>query len=166
MKKSTLSLTLLVAAAHFFTVSQTLVGTTDSNSSSALSDYTHGTWEINFEQALARAKAENKPMLLDFTGSDWCGWCIRLDKEVFSQPEFMTYAADSLVLVELDFPRSKKQSAVIKAQNKALAKKYSIRGYPTIVLLTAEGELIARTGYKRGGAENYVAHIKEILAGS
>ena len=85
MKKSTLSLTLLVAAALFFTVSQTLVGTTDSNSSSALSDYTHGTWEINFEQALARAKAENKPMLLDFTGSDWCGWCIRLDKEVFKK---------------------------------------------------------------------------------
>ena len=166
MKKSTTSLTLLAVAALLFTVSRTLVGTTDANLNSALDDSTHGTWEINFEQALARAKTENKPMLLDFTGSDWCGWCIRLDKEVFSQPEFMTYAADSLVLVELDFPRSKKQSAEIKAQNKALAKKYSIRGYPTIVLLTADGELIARTGYQRGGAENYVAHIKEILAGS
>ena len=166
MKKSTTSLTLLAVAALLFTVSRTLVGTTDANLNSALDDSTHGTWEINFEQALARAKTENKPMLLDFTGSDWCGWCIRLDKEVFSQPEFMTYAADSLVLVELDFPRSKMQSAEIKAQNKALAKKYSIRGYPTIVLLTADGELIARTGYQRGGAENYVAHIKEILAGS
>ena len=82
----------------------------------------HGAWELNFEQAQARAKAENKPMLLDFTGSDWCGWCIRLDKEVFSQTEFKAYAAESLVLVELDFPRGKAQSAEIKAQNKALAK--------------------------------------------
>ena len=166
MKKSTISLTLTAAAALFFVATRTSVGLSDTGTSAEQGDSMHGAWELNFEQAQARAKAENKPMLLDFTGSDWCGWCIRLDKEVFSQPEFKAYAAESLVLVELDFPRGKEQSAEIKAQNKALAKKYSIRGYPTIVLLTAEGELIARTGYKRGGAENYVAHIKEILAGS
>lgn len=166
MKKSTISLTLLAATALFFVATRTSVGLTDTATSGEQGDSTHGTtWELNFEQAQVRAKAENKPMLLDFTGSDWCGWCIRLDKEVFSQPEFKAYAANSLVLVELDFPRAKKQSAEIKAQNKALAKKYSIRGYPTILLLTAEGELIERTGYQRGGAANYVAHIKEILAG-
>ncbi|MEC8190353.1 MAG: thioredoxin family protein [Verrucomicrobiota bacterium] len=165
MKKSIISLTLLAASALFFVATRTSADLTDTATSAEQGDSMHGAWELNFEQAQARAKAENKPMLLDFTGSDWCGWCIRLDKEVFSQPEFKAYAAESLVLVELDFPRGKKQSAEIKAQNKALAKKYSIRGYPTIVLLTAEGELIERTGYQRGGAANYVAHIKEILAG-
>ena len=165
MKKSTISLTLLAAAALFFVATRNSADLTDTATIAAQGDSMHGAWELNFEQAQARAKAENKPMLLDFTGSDWCGWCIRLDKEVFSQPEFKAYAAESLVLVELDFPRGKEQSAEIKAQNKALAKKYSIRGYPTIVLLTAEGELIERTGYQRGGAANYIAHIKEILAG-
>ncbi|HBO56905.1 MAG TPA: hypothetical protein DD622_00545, partial [Opitutae bacterium] len=75
MKKSTISLTLLAAAALFFVATRTSVGLTDAATSGEQGDSTHGAWELNFEQALARAKAENKPMLLDFTGSDWCGWC-------------------------------------------------------------------------------------------
>lgn len=110
----------------------------------------------DFEAAQAKAAAEQKPMLLDFTGSDWCGWCIKLDKEVFSQEAFQNYAAEALVLVELDFPRGKDQSAKLKAQNKALAEKYGIRGFPTILILSPEGELIEKTGYRRGGAESYV----------
>lgn len=122
-------------------------------------------WMTDFEAAKAKAKAENKHMLLDFTGSDWCGWCIKLDKEVFSKDAFKKYAAESLVLVELDFPTPKiKQSAELVKQNKALAKKYAIRGYPTIIVLSPEGELVDQTGYQRGGAEAYVDHIKEIVA--
>jgi len=121
-------------------------------------------WMTDFEAAQAKAAAEQKPMLLDFTGSDWCGWCIKLDKEVFSQEAFQSYAAEALVLVELDFPRSKDQSAELKAQNKALAEKYGIRGFPTILILSPEGELIEKTGYRRGGAESYVEHIMSILA--
>lgn len=121
-------------------------------------------WHIDFEAAKAKAKEEQKPMLLDFTGSDWCGWCIKLDKEVFSQDIFKSYADSSLVLVELDFPRKNEQSEATKAQNQKLKEKYKIRGYPTIVILSAEGELIEKTGYQRGGAEVYVEHIKGILS--
>lgn len=122
-------------------------------------------WMTDFEAAQAKAAEKAKPMLLDFTGSDWCGWCIKLKKEVFSQDAFQSYAKDELVLVEIDFPRSKEQSDEVKAQNEALAKKYGIRGFPTILLLSPEGELIGRTGYQPGGATKYVAHLKEILAG-
>ena len=87
-----------------------------------------------------------------------------MDREVFSQKVFKEFAADNLVLVELDFPRGKEQSEDLKAQNKALSEKYGIRGFPTILVLSPEGELIEKTGYQRGGAEAYVAHIKEILA--
>ena len=121
-------------------------------------------WMTDFEAAKVKAKAENKPMLLDFTGSDWCGWCIKLDKEVFSEAAFKDYAAAELVLVELDFPRGKEQSAELKAQNEALAKQYGVRGFPTILVLSPEGELIEKTGYQRGGPEAYVEHIKGILA--
>ncbi|WPJ97587.1 thioredoxin family protein [Coraliomargarita algicola] len=121
-------------------------------------------WMTDFDAAKAKAVAENKPLLVDFTGSDWCGWCIKLDKEVFSQAAFKQYAEDALVLVELDFPRSKPQSAELKAQNEALAKKYGIRGFPTILVLSPEGKLIEKTGYRRGGAEQYVEHIQEIVA--
>jgi thioredoxin-related protein len=121
-------------------------------------------WMTDFEAAQAKAKAENKPLLLDFTGSDWCGWCIKLDEEVFSQTAFSQYAAAELVLVEIDFPRRTDQPAKLKAQNEALSQKYGIRGFPTILVLSPEGELIEKTGYRRGGPEAYVAHIKEILA--
>jgi len=102
-------------------------------------------------------------MLLDFTGSDWCGWCIKLKKEVFTKAAFKKYADAELVLVELDFPRNKPQSQEIKEQNEALAKKYGIRGFPTIVLLSPEGELVGKTGYRRGGAEAYVKHLEELI---
>ncbi len=121
-------------------------------------------WFTDFEAAKAKAKAEQKPLLLDFTGSDWCGWCIKLDKEVFSQDAFKAYAEESLVLVEIDFPRKNDQTDETKAQNNALKDKYKIRGFPTIVILSPEGELIEKTGYQPGGAEAYVSHIKEILA--
>lgn len=121
-------------------------------------------WMTDFEAAKSKAASEQKPMLLDFTGSDWCGWCVKLDKEVFSQDAFKSYAEESLVLVELDFPRGKEQSEALKKQNRALKEKYKIRGYPTIVILTPEGDLIEKTGYQRGGPEAYVQHIQEILS--
>src|SRR5438552_7159697 len=78
-------------------------------------------WLTDLPAAQAAAKAENKIVLLDFTGSDWCGWCIRLRNEVFSKPEFDAYANDNLVLVEVDFPRQKSQSAALKQANRVLA---------------------------------------------
>ncbi|MGJ8653707.1 MAG: thioredoxin family protein [Opitutaceae bacterium] len=122
-------------------------------------------WMTDFEAAKVKAKAEGKPLLLDFTGSDWCGWCIKLNKEVFSKDAFKEYASAELVLVELDFPRdASKLPEGVAEQNEALAKKYNVKGFPTILVLSPEGELVEKTGYQRGGPEAYVEHIKEIVA--
>ena len=123
------------------------------------------TWETDYDAALAKAKAENKTILLNFTGSDWCGWCVRLKGEVFSQAEFIEYAEANLVLVSLDFPKRKQLSAEEKAQNQALAQKHGIRGFPTILLLNPEEEILLTTGYKAGGPEEYVKHLKKAIEG-
>ena len=120
-------------------------------------------WMTDYEAAKEKAEQTGKPLLLDFTGSDWCGWCIRLDREVFSKEAFKQYAKEALILVELDFPKRKKQSESVKKQNEALAKKYRVRGFPTIILLSPEGDMIGKTGYRPGGPESYVAHLKEML---
>ena len=117
-------------------------------------------WLTDLPKAQAQAKKENKLVLLDFTGSDWCGWCIKLNKEVFSQPEFAQYAATNLVLVEVDFPRKKALSAEQKAANQALAKKYEIEGYPTIIVLDAARNKIGETGYQKGGPKAFIATLE------
>ena len=121
-------------------------------------------WETDFSKAKARAAEKNLPILIDFTGSDWCGWCIRLDDEVFSQAAFKKYAKENLVLFIADFPQSKPQSAKVRAQNKILASKYGIRGYPTIILVDIEGKVLGTTGYKEGGPVPYIKHIKALLS--
>ncbi len=120
-------------------------------------------WMTNFAKAQKKAQQEKKLMLVDFTGSDWCPWCMKLENEVFSKDVFKKFAAKNLVLVFLDFPRSKSQSAAIKMQNSALSQKYGIRGFPTVLLLDSNGKVVARTGYRRGGAENYVKYLKELM---
>jgi thioredoxin-related protein len=120
-------------------------------------------WMTDFEAAKAKAKEKNLPILIDFSGSDWCGWCIKLDKEVFSQTAFKTYAAENLVLMLADFPRSKEQTPQVKEQNTKLQKQFGIRGFPTVVLVDAEGKELARTGYKPGGPDAYVKHLQGLL---
>lgn len=115
-------------------------------------------WLTDLEAAKKQAAAEKKDILVDFTGSDWCGWCIRLKKEVFDQPEFAE-ASKKFVLVELDFPRGKKQAPELKAKNEALSKQFAIAGFPTILLLDAQGQVYAQTGYQEGGAKQYLAHL-------
>ena len=120
-------------------------------------------WITDFELAKKAAAEKNVPILADFSGSDWCGWCIKLDKEVFSQKEFQDYAKDGLILFLADFPRSKPQSDELKKQDKGLAERYGIQGFPTVLLLNAKGEVTAETGYQPGGAKKYVEHIKDLL---
>ena len=120
-------------------------------------------WQTNLESAIAQAKKENKAVLVNFTGSDWCVWCKRLSSEVFTQKEFSDYAKENLVLVVLDFPRSIKQTNETKNYNQSLAKKYGIQGFPTILIFNSNGEMIAQTGYQQGGAAKYVEHIKSYL---
>ena len=120
-------------------------------------------WIDNFEQAQKEAEAFKQPIFAFFTGSDWCGWCVRLKKEALDTKEFEKFADDNLILFEADFPRAKKISDKVKKQNDELASKYGVRGYPTVFLLDAEGKQLGRTGYKAGGAEAYVKHLKEML---
>lgn len=122
-------------------------------------------WTEDYEAAKSQAAGESKDLLMDFTGSDWCGWCIKLVDEVFSKDEFKAYAEKNLVLVELDFPRDKsKLTEETIAQNNKLKEDFGIRGYPTIYLTDAKGRPYAKTGYKRGGPEAYIAHLEELKA--
>jgi thioredoxin-related protein len=120
-------------------------------------------WNGNLEKAIEQAKKENKTILVNFTGSDWCIWCKRLSAEVFQQKEFEAYAKESLVLVILDFPKDIEQTQETKSYNNMLAQKYGIQGFPTILLINSEGKLVAQTGYQPGGAVKYVEHIKSYL---
>ena len=120
-------------------------------------------WESNLEQAIEQAKKENKAVLVNFTGSDWCIWCKRLSSEVFQQEAFKNYADDNLVLVMLDFPRNIQQSAETQVYNRNLAQKYGIQGFPTILIFNNQGKMVAQTGYQPGGPEKYVEHIKSYL---
>ena len=104
-------------------------------------------------------------VLMDFTGSDWCGWCMKLDKEVFSTPEFQKYAQEHLVLVELDFPRKKELPPALKSQNDSLQQKYSIEGYPTIIVLDAQGKKLGELGYQPGGPAAFIAALDKLKAG-
>jgi thioredoxin-related protein len=119
-------------------------------------------WMTDLPKAQAKAKEEKKMVMMDFTGSDWCGWCIKLDKEVFSTPEFAEYAKQNLVLVEVDFPNRKKQSAELKKANDALQKKYKIEGYPTIIVLNGEGKKIGELGYMKGGPKAFTAELEKL----
>jgi thioredoxin-related protein len=120
-------------------------------------------WTDNYEKAVAQAKAENKLVLADFTGSDWCGWCIKLHEDVFSKPEFTDYAAKNLVLLEVDFPNKKKLDDAVAAQNKGLQKKHDIHGYPTLVILDGDGKEVAKwVGYQKGGPAALTARIDEL----
>lgn len=119
-------------------------------------------WLTDAPAAFARAAKENKPVLMDFTGSDWCGWCQRLDKEVFSTVAFATYAKKNLILLKVDFPRSLKQTDSEKQQNQALGAKYRIEGYPTLVLVRADGTERGRLGYQPGGPDPWLAALDKL----
>lgn len=126
----------------------------------------HAVWVPDFDQAVALAKAQGKDLFVDFTGSDWCGWCIKLHEEVFQFEEFLKPAQQKFILVALDFPNSEEVKAKVPnpERNAELAEKYGVQGYPTCLLMTAEGHVFGRTGYQEGGAEKYVEHLAEIGA--
>ncbi|MEJ0090397.1 MAG: thioredoxin family protein [Limisphaerales bacterium] len=117
-------------------------------------------WGTDVPKALAQAKTDKKMVLLDFTGSDWCGWCIKFDKDTLSKDKFAEYAKAHLELVTLDFPNKKPQSADLKAANAALQKKYKVGGFPTFVLLDADGKEVWRqVGYLEGGPDAFIAKL-------
>ena len=120
------------------------------------------TWLTDLTKAQSQARTEKKAMLLNFTGSDWCGWCIRLQREVFSKPEFDEYARKNLVLVEVDFPKRKAQSDAQLRANRALAQRFSVEGYPTLVVLDSAGKELGRLGYEPGGPKPFLARLSKM----
>ncbi|MDL5054345.1 thioredoxin family protein [Oscillatoria laete-virens NRMC-F 0139] len=123
-----------------------------------------GQWSEDYDATLKAAASAGKPVMLDFTGSDWCGWCIKIKKEIFDTAEFKQFAKDNLFLVELDFPRKKSQSEAVKTQNAKLAEQYNIEGYPTLIILDSKGKQIGEMGYVEGGPVPFINELKKVLA--
>lgn len=122
-------------------------------------------WTENLAKAQAQSKAEKKLLLLDFNGSDWCLYCTKLNKEVFSTPEFKKYAAEHLVLMEVDFPVTKQQPEDIVAQNEKLQTKYGVEVFPTIIVLDAQGKKVGELGYQEGGPKAFIAELEKLKSG-
>ncbi|WP_144891486.1 thioredoxin family protein [Flavobacterium tiangeerense] len=127
-------------------------------------------WETNINKAMEVSTKTKKPMLLFFTGSDWCGWCIRLQKEVLKTPEFAKWANDNVVLVELDFPRKSTQTEEIKKQNSELQMAFGIQGFPTVHFVnakTVDGKVnfegLGSTGYVAGGPAAWLTEANKLL---
>ncbi|MBF03510.1 MAG: thioredoxin family protein [Flavobacterium sp.] len=130
------------------------------------------TWHTDMAKASELSLKKKKPMLLFFTGSDWCGWCIRLQKEVLQTPEFAKWAKKNVILVELDFPKRTPQDENLRAQNQNLQQMFGIRGYPTIWFVspekTKEGKMnlkgLGSTGYVAGGPTKWLDGASKIVA--
>lgn len=121
-------------------------------------------WLTNYEQAVTQSKDSSKPIVLFFTGSDWCSWCKKLEEEVFNTPEFAQDTGDKFIFVRLDFPLNSPLPANLTAQNKQLQKKFDIRSFPTVVVLDYKQQQIGVTGYRPGGGKQYAAHLFKMVS--
>ena len=120
-------------------------------------------WQTDLPKAMAQAKTENKLVMLDFTGSDWCPPCKALKKKVFTSQAFADFAKANLVLVEVDFPHEKPQSQELKDANEALSKKFDVEGFPTIIVLNSDGKQLKKdVGYDGQSAKEFVADLKKL----
>ncbi|PKP44959.1 MAG: thioredoxin family protein [Bacteroidetes bacterium HGW-Bacteroidetes-12] len=132
----------------------------------SFTDNENSAWLTNYNEAIKKAKTENKLILMDFSGSDWCANCIRLEKSVFQTEAFKTYAKDKFILLNVDFPMKAKNklSPELTKQNAELAKKYNNDGqFPTVIILNSDEKVLAKTGYIEGGAEVYINHLNKLL---
>lgn len=120
-------------------------------------------WMTNFEEASMKAKKEKKDLLLFFTGSDWCGWCHKLENEALDTTDFSDAVGDRFIFVVVDFPLRTPLDATLTAQNKELQRKFDVKGFPTVILLDENGALIGSTGYKPGGGNSYAEHLKKMV---
>lgn len=149
----TILTTLLILISNFY-FSQNLI-----------TDTYKAQWLTDYDSASRVSISEGKPLMVLFTGSDWCGWCIRLQREVFSDTTFVNWSKN-VVLVEIDFPRDKFQSSELKRQNQNLQNLWNIQGYPTVLFIkVVDGkyQLIGNSGYIPGGSKNWINNANEIL---
>jgi len=119
-------------------------------------------WTTNYANALQQAKTDNKAILLNFTGSDWCPWCKKMKTEVFEKQDFNDYAGQNLELVMLDFPNSVPQPLFVKQQNQKLSQKFKIQGFPTFILLNSDGRVLwTQVGYLAGGSPAFLDQLRK-----
>ncbi|MDE0961101.1 MAG: thioredoxin family protein [Planctomycetota bacterium] len=123
-------------------------------------------WVLDIEAAKEMARKEGKDILINFTGSDWCGWCKKLEGEVFSLPAFHESAGKQYVYLYLDFPRSEEAKAKVvdEVLNGKSRDEMGVNGFPTIILADHQMRPYAKTGYQAGGPEKYLEHIVELRA--
>lgn len=130
--------------------------------SAAASETPEAEWLTDYEAAVEASRETERPILMNFTGSDWCAPCIQMKNDVFSKEAFHEYAEENLVLLELDFPQNTPQEPEVKEQNQELAQDFGLRAFPTYVLLDEEGEEVDRTeGYMPGGPDAFLAWIEK-----
>ncbi len=121
-------------------------------------------WIDDYDVALKRAADEKRLIVANFSGSDWCGWCKRLDAEVFNTDDFRKGATNRYVLLMVDSPRDRSLlSPKAREQNPKLVEKYGIRGFPTVLILDAKGKTVSELGYRRGGPENYLKALEAAI---
>jgi thioredoxin-related protein len=152
----------IVAIAVVFRTASVHVGGNPVNAAAAsVPRAPNDTWLTDFAAAKQQAASENKKLLLDFTGSDWCGYCKLLEAEVLSTDAFKDFAKD-YVLVRIDFPRSTELAPDLKQQNDALAQQFQVGGFPTLIAMDSSGREITRqSGYQPGsGPQAYLAQFK------
>lgn len=119
-------------------------------------------WLTDLSKAQAQAKAEKKMVLVDFNGSDWCPPCKALRKNVLDSPEFLGYARTNLLLVDIDFPRHQEQPEALKKANQALAEKYAITGFPTVLVFSSSGKQLKKSvGYGGQSAKDFIAGLEQ-----
>lgn len=140
----------------FFVLALVVFASTHANAAPA------ATWFTNLPTAQAQAKAEGKFVLLNFTGSDWCGWCMKLRKEVFLKSDFNDFARTNLILVEVDFPKRKPQPALLQQANQKLAEQFEVQGYPTLIVLDSQGKTLGKVSYGSGGPKAFLAEFAKV----
>jgi protein disulfide-isomerase len=122
-------------------------------------------WFTNYDEAVKQARTASQPLLMFFTGSDWCGWCTKIEEEAFNTKEFAETSGNKFVFLKLDFPLYSAQDPQIKAQNKELQQKFNVRSFPTVVLFDAQqNQQIGTTGYRAGGGKQYGNYLNQMLS--
>jgi len=120
-------------------------------------------WFTNYNTAVKEAAKNQKPIVLFFTGSDWCGWCKKMHQEVFSSPDFVSQVGNAFIFVDVDFPMNQQLAPEIAQQNNMLKQKFGVTGYPTVIILDSKENFIAETGYRPGGGKAYADYLKQLI---
>ena len=122
-------------------------------------------WEVSYNKAVEQAKLTGRPIMLVFSGSDWCAWCQKLSQEVFTTHEFARWSTDNVIKVEVDFPMNHPLPEEVRVQNENLKNRFGgeVVAYPTVLFISADGAILGKTGYVAGGAKNWIEKAKDVV---